>query len=386
MTDSCPECGDEFASPTGVRDHAWDVHGVCHYCGDGFADREALYTHWLSAHEGNLSTEDRKRAESKVGERTVCPACRERFDDDADVTDHAWDAHGVCHHCGTAFDGEDALHAHWLAVHGDELSRENRRQARSTVGPLSFGQRLRYQGPAAAVSGISADRRTVVRSGAAAGILGVGGGLASGILSGGSNDRDGGSRSLGDHPAAADVRRQPMLGPVPGNGAGTIVAFEDPSCPSCARFERQVFPRLKSRLVDGKDVTFVFRGVPLIQAWGTTPTRTATAAMESAYARNPAAFWSLKAFYYREQDRLGGSSVRDETRRYLSKETDVDADAVLSDVDEGTYSTAVDADIAAARNAGVRQTPTFALFRDEAYVADVVGPQSTDVFADSLGV
>lgn len=385
MTTACPVCGDEFASGTGVRDHAWDVHGVCHYCTEGFDDRTALYAHWLEVHDGDLSRDDRKRAETKVGERTVCPTCERRFGDEARVRDHAWENHGICHHCGAAFDGRETLYTHWLAAHDDALSRADRKMARSAVGPLSFGQRLTHEGATAALSGTSVDRRRFLRVGGT-GAVAVTGVVAGRELVGGGSDPDGSGESLTSHPAAAGIDAQPTLGPPPGRGHGTIVAYEDPSCPSCARFERATFPGLKTRLVEGEDVSFVFRGIPVVNHWGESATEDAVLAMEATYARDPAAFWSLKSFYYRNQRDLGSADVRSETRRFLASATDVDADAVLSDVENGAQANAVLADLDAARDAGVRGTPTFFLFRDGSFVTKVIRPQSTEFFANALGV
>lgn len=312
-----------------------------------------------------------------------CPVCGDGFTSASAVRDHAWDAHDACHHCGDAFGGQEALYAHWLAVHGDDLSRMDRKRAWSAVGSLSVGQRLAHGGVGAALSGASVDRRTLVRGGAASLVAGTT--LLAGRELLGGQSADGGT-SLATHPSAADVERQPTLGPAPSESGETIVAFEDPSCPSCGRFERETFPTLETRLVEEEDVSFVFRGVPLVGAWGNAATRDAVLAMEATYARDAAAFWSLKAFYYRVQGELGSGNVHEETRRFLREETDVDAAAVLSDVERGVQSDAVDADVTAARDAGVQATPTFFLFRDGSFVTEVRGAQSTDVFADALGV
>lgn len=97
---NCPVCGESFPRETSTRDHAWDTHGVCHHCDTVFDDRVALYTHWLEAHDDDLTAEDSKRAESKVGERTVCPVCDYRFASDTAVNDHTWDTLGVRYICG----------------------------------------------------------------------------------------------------------------------------------------------------------------------------------------------------------------------------------------------------------------------------------------------
>lgn len=84
-----------------------------------------------------------------AGERTTgpgspgaCPACGDEFADARAARDHAWDAHGACHHCGASYDAREGLYAHWLAAHEDQLSRLDRRKAEQAVGSLSTGDAL----------------------------------------------------------------------------------------------------------------------------------------------------------------------------------------------------------------------------------------------------
>ena len=67
----CPVCGDKYGATGAVRDHAWDTHGACHYCGDSFDDEETLYVHWLAVHDDELSRTDRNRAQSEVDALSV---------------------------------------------------------------------------------------------------------------------------------------------------------------------------------------------------------------------------------------------------------------------------------------------------------------------------
>ncbi|AQL42617.1 thioredoxin [Halorientalis sp. IM1011] len=64
----CPVCDGGFDSAGAVRDHAWEAHGVCHYCGDRVDgdEKAALYRHWLVAHPDDLSRRDRSQAENEV--------------------------------------------------------------------------------------------------------------------------------------------------------------------------------------------------------------------------------------------------------------------------------------------------------------------------------
>lgn len=65
----CPHCSERFDSDGGLRDHSWNSHAACHYCGEQFgddADKNALYKHWLAVHPDDLRRVDRKQAEAAV--------------------------------------------------------------------------------------------------------------------------------------------------------------------------------------------------------------------------------------------------------------------------------------------------------------------------------
>ncbi len=66
--------------------------------------------------------------------------------------------------------------------------------------------------------------------------------------------------------SADDVTRpQPLpdmaLGPA--DAKVTIVEYAAPTCPHCARFNKDVFPKIKSEYVDSGKVRYVFRNFPL---------------------------------------------------------------------------------------------------------------------------
>lgn len=201
---NCPICEESFPREPSTRDHAWDSHGVCHHCGTAFDDRPALYTHWLEDHEEDITTEDRKRAETKVGDRTVCPACDQRFASDTAVQDHTWDAHGACSMCGEEFETQNALFTHQLAIHDDELSRETRERVEAEVAPLTFGNRLAHQGPVGAVKNTNLSRRKLLAGGGVAAIAGVGGVATSGLF--GSSASSPSSGSGGTSPGTTATR------------------------------------------------------------------------------------------------------------------------------------------------------------------------------------
>lgn len=206
--------------------------------------------------------------------------------------------------------------------------------------------------------------------------------LASGVaglaaLAGCSSERAG----LREHSAAANLADQPVLGPDPGTGSGTIIAFEDPSCPSCRRFESDVFPKIAERLVrSDPGVSFVFRNIPVVRQWAGY----ASLAMETVYRQAPAEFWRLKSFYYWNQPDISSDNVADATRQFLEDTDALDADSVLAEIRAETHQPAVQADLDASRDADVRGTPTFFLFDGGSYVTELTGAQSYEVFAESL--
>ena len=69
---TCPICTDQFETAGAARDHTWNVHSACHYCGEQLGDEtdEQLYRHWLVAHPDDLSGVDYKRAETAVDSLT----------------------------------------------------------------------------------------------------------------------------------------------------------------------------------------------------------------------------------------------------------------------------------------------------------------------------
>ncbi|MFB6184179.1 MAG: DsbA family protein [Haloarculaceae archaeon] len=185
---------------------------------------------------------------------------------------------------------------------------------------------------------------------------------------------------LETHPGTAGLDGQPTLGLDPTEATGVVVAFEDPSCPTCARWERQTFPTLQSKLVDGGDVAFVFRGYPVIKPWG----EPATKALEATYDRDAGVFWRLRAHYFANQGAFDAETVLSKTEAFLA-DTAVDGAAVVAAVRNGDADAAVNVDLSAGRAANVRGTPGFLLFRDGSFRTKVIGAQGYDVFATALG-
>jgi len=184
-----------------------------------------------------------------------------------------------------------------------------------------------------------------------------------------------------DHPALAALAGQPYRGPTPGTAPGLIVAFEDPSCTNCERFNTGTLPTLESELVEPGEATYVYRNFPYAYEWG----KPAMQALEATYARSESAFWGLKTHYFETQGEFSGSNVLDRTRKFLASETDLDAAAVVAYADAKEFDAAVERDIDAGENAGVVSTPTFYLFSEGEFLTEIRGAQSYQVFAQALG-
>jgi protein-disulfide isomerase len=194
---------------------------------------------------------------------------------------------------------------------------------------------------------------------------------------------DGMSADIGpnvpDHEATAGVLAQPRLGNFEGH---TVVAFEDPSCPRCRAFEKQVVPEIRSKLVEGGSTTFVARGYPVVYPWGDP----AAKALEATYTRDAGAFWSLWEHYYDAQSEFSTDNVLDRTASFLSSETGLDGDSVVAAVENGDADPAVQTDLDAGMAAGAgRTTPSVFVFADGEYVTKVQGSPSYRVIATALG-
>jgi protein-disulfide isomerase len=191
-------------------------------------------------------------------------------------------------------------------------------------------------------------------------------------------------QTLESHPAAAGLGAQPTLGPAPADATAVVVAYEDPSCPRCARFETEIVPQLRSEYVAAGELSLVFRGYPVVYEWGQHATR----ALEAVYDRSADAHWRVAEHYFENQDefRSGGlSEVYPKTRSFLAESTDLDAGAVVGAAEEGAYDDSVKADLDAGMAAGAgRTTPHLFLFRDGVYRTKATGYVSKDVLTSAL--
>lgn len=232
-------------------------------------------------------------------------------------------------------------------------------------------------------------RRYLVRTAGAVGAVGTLGSLAGCLRNGDGGDGDdgdgdggGSSATLERHASATGIDDEPVLGPALESATGVIVAFSDPACPTCRRFETGTFPTLQADHVETGEVAFVYRVFPITYRWG----KPAVQALEATYERDAAAFWALKDHYYAEQRSFSADDVLDRTAAFLADHTALDADAVVTDAREKRFDARVQEDLQAGTDAGVAATPTFYLFRDAAFRTEVAGAKDASVFTAALGL
>lgn len=203
--------------------------------------------------------------------------------------------------------------------------------------------------------------------------------LLSGCI-GSTGDASGDAGDFAGHASTRGIDSQPRLGPE--DADARVVAFEDPSCPTCRRWEAMTLPELRPHTRDG-GLAFYYRGYPVVYPWG----EPACHALEATYARSEEAFWSLKNHYYGAQEMFGMGNVLGRTRDYLVEDTGLteeEAREVVTDARNEVFQDEVDLDLRTGRRAGAVATPTFFLFSGDSYVTKVQGPQGYAVFKNSL--
>lgn len=206
--------------------------------------------------------------------------------------------------------------------------------------------------------------------------LAVTAGVSSAALAGCLGEEE--STSFEEHTSTAGAGDQPALGSL--DTSAVVVAFEDPSCTECRRFETETFPRL-SEHVEAGDLAFVYRTLDITFPWS----RAAAQLMASTYAADNDAFWVLKDFYYENQSEFESDTVFDLTEEFLRSETSVDVETVVDDATEEAHDALVESNRQAAEELDLTATPGFYLFRDGEFRTSISGPQDYDVFANSLG-
>ena len=195
---------------------------------------------------------------------------------------------------------------------------------------------------------------------------------------GGEGGRGGGGIGFDDHPSTRGIEDAAVIGDE--SSGRRIVAFEDPSCSTCARFSSETFPSLEEDAENG-EIAFYLRAVPFIRPWSDT----ATPALYATHERDADTFWVLLESYYENQGSISTDNVEERTRDFLA-DTPVDGDEVLADVSEGTHEEKVQTALEIFEEEGSGQTPTFFLFDSDGFVTRTSGARSYNTFATALGL
>ena len=130
------------------------------------------------------------------------------------------------------------------------------------------------------------------------------------------------------------------------SAACTLVEYGDYQCPSCLQAFAQVQEVQKQF---GEKLRFVFRNFPLEQHPFAEP-----AAETAEFAATQGKFWEMHDALYKEQKRLS-----DELLPELAAQLDLDADALGTALEQGTFAGRVELDLESGEKSGVEGTPTF---------------------------
>ena len=131
------------------------------------------------------------------------------------------------------------------------------------------------------------------------------------------------------------------------NAPVTLVEYGDYECPHCGH----AYPIVRSiqhRL--GKKLRFVFRNFPLAESH--PHARHAAEAAEAAADQGK--FWEMHDLLYENQDRL-----EDEDLIGMARRLKLDAEAIATALEDGTWTARVREDFRSGVRSGVNGTPTF---------------------------
>ena len=298
-SNTCPVCEEKFSAPGSVRDHAWDAHDACHYCGDQFGDEETLYTHWLAAHVEELSRSDRKRAESEIGS----------------------------------------------LVFTDRLSHQG---IGAAVGGLRRRTLLLAGGAAvagsAAVAGTTLDRTgdTAQDGNRDAGARGQTTAVATAPI-----------------PSSPDESRYAVTGTA--DAGTTVTYFGSWKCPYCAQFSTGFLSTLITDYVDTGKITLKFRNLTYINGkpfLGADAPAAARAGL-AVWNDDPESYWGYHEYVFRNQPPESKQwATADKLVSFARTAGVADPSVIRTAIQENRYEDSLRATSAAANEAGVRGTPT----------------------------
>jgi len=159
---------------------------------------------------------------------------------------------------------------------------------------------------------------------------------------------------------ATMLRDIPQHGAVLGSPKApvTLVEFADPQCPYCGDWERTSLPVIVRKYVRSGKVRIVFNGMSFVGSDSEKALRTALAAGEQNR------LWNVLALLYLNQGTENTGWVTDALLRGIGNAVPgLDTKKMLASLHSTTVTQKLAAAAALAREAGVNQTPTFAVGR-----------------------
>ena len=169
-------------------------------------------------------------------------------------------------------------------------------------------------------------------------------------------------------PAAAQdakIAERAAMGRLKGNPNAAVVVYEiaDFQCPFCARFAREVYPRIDSAFVRTGKVQWIFVNLPLPNH------ANSFAAAEAAMCAGGASekFWPMHDVLFDRQQRWAGTDNPAAIFSGYAKEVGVDAAAYEKCVASDLTSLLIVRDVLMAGNVKVTGTPAFSINGGQAF-------------------
>lgn len=184
-----------------------------------------------------------------------------------------------------------------------------------------------------------ADRRRVLR----------GVGTAGGIAIAGCLGRSGSTPTGRERATAGPDLPPPVLGDPEANV--TVGVYEDFSCPHCASFNREVFPRIETEYLEPETVRYEHHDFPIpVDDWS-WPAASAARAVQDGRGDRPFFAYAKRLFENQGQFTLARLAE-------LAEAVGADGPTAREAADEERYRPVVEADRSAGLDRGVSGTPT----------------------------
>lgn len=177
-----------------------------------------------------------------------------------------------------------------------------------------------------------------------------------------------------------NIKNQPMVGSE--NAENAIIAFEDPSCPYCAKFHNSEFGKVRKAAEEGK-VKYYSRVIPIIQEWSQIAIRY----LEGVYQEyGDEEYWNLLKFYYNTDNSFSKKNVSQKTVEYMNNNETINTQKIQQNIQNRKYISVVNNDLNVAKQVSINSTPTFLLFKNGRFVTRITGARRFTNFKQVFGI